>query len=755
MKAKSILLPLLFLILSPAILHAHKLKGVIVDANSGEGMVGVSILKPATHTGTLSDVEGYFEIELNGAEDVRFSFLGYSTIDRHFNLSADTFIRIELKENVTEITETVVRAKAPLSKSTQVSSASLSPKDIRLLPGFAGEADIVQSFLSFPGVKKAGDASGGMLVRGGGSDQNLVLLDGVPVYQAGHIISFYSPFQSELIKEANLYKGFVPGGFGGRLSSVMTLESAPSSDSMRTELGLGMLLAKGYVQAPIIPGKLHVQVAGRRSLPDLVWPDAGQIFPARFYDGRIILTARPAKGHELRFLLYASGDKLDAGANTVSRYKDTETELIPGMKMLTRSGEKHFSIQHNYSGKFKVTNQIYVSRFSSDNSLLWPGNELSIRSGVCDFGATSSIHKTWKKHRFDAGLGWIHHDISAMEVFSVGELQRIINPKAAERRRVGEGSLYFIDQVKLGTRWIAEGGLRIAIWQEGRNMKVLPEPKFALTYLAGSKIQIQASVLRNTQRLQKVSNSALALPTDAWYALSLDHSPQSAIIGDLGLNWTPGTWNVSLSGYYKNMKGLTEFREGALPFAEEQLIDELVQGRGVAYGTDLQIGYKVKGFQIQAAYSLSWSKRQFEGINGGREYFDRFDRRHDFNIQLVSQLNRHWHFSAAFYMASGARYTPRVAQFIMPGTGGASPIFLPVYGERNSVRLSDSHRLDIAVTYSKTYKKSSIQIQAGAYNVYNQLQSFRLETIEREGKLMLREVGLFGMMPSLSCTLKF
>lgn len=726
-----------------------------MDAKTGEKLYGVTILKPASSTGTLSDTEGYFELELNGSEDIRFSYLGYIALDKRFALSADTFIRVALQENVMEITETVVRPKAPLSKTKQVSSVSLSPKDIRLLPGFAGEADIVQSFLSFPGVKKAGDASGGMLVRGGGSDQNLVLLDGVPVYQSGHIISFYSPFQSELIREANLYKGFVPGGFGGRLSSVMTLESAPATDSLTTELGLGVLLAKGYVQAPIIPGKLSIQMAGRRSLPDLVWPIAGQNFPARFYDGRMILTAQPAKGHEVRFLAYGSGDKLDAGANTVSRYRDTETELIPGMKMLTRSRENHVSIQHTYSGKFKATSQVYGSVFSSHNSLLWPENELSIRSGVSDFGASSSIHKIWKKHHFDAGLGWIFHDIRAMEVIATGDLQRIINPKAAERRRVGEGSLYFMDQVKLGTRWIAEGGMRVAIWQEGRNIKVLPEPKFALTYLAGSKVRIQASVLRNTQYLQKVSSSSLALPTDAWYALPLKHAPQSALLGDLGISWTPKSWNISLSGYYKSMKGLAEFREGALPFAEEQLIDELVQGRGHAFGTDVQIGYKIKGFQVQAAYSLSWSKRQFESINGGREYFDRFDRRHDFNIQLVSQLNDHWHFSAAFYMASGARYTPRVAQFVMPGTGGSSPVFLPIYGERNSMRLSSSHRLDLAVTYSKTLKKASIQVQAGAYNVYNQLQSFRLETIEREGKLLLREVGLFGMMPSLSCTIKF
>lgn len=755
MKTHTFILPFLLLLLMPGLLSAITLKGHVLDAKSGEKLYGVNILVLSSYTGTLSDAEGYFEIEMNGAQDLRFSYLGYITVEKHFNLATDTIIRIELTENVVEMNETVILAKAPVSKTPQFSSASLSPKDIRLRPGFAGEADIVQSFLSFPGVKKAGDANGGMLVRGGGSDQNLVLLDGVPVYQSGHIISFYSPFQSELIKEAKLYKGYVPGGFGGRLSSVMTLESAPSADSLCTELGLGLLLAKGYIQAPIIPGKLTVQVAGRRSLPDLLWPVAGQSFPAKFYDGRLILTAKVAKGHEVRFLAFGSGDRLDAGANTVSRYKDTETELIPGMKLLTRSGENHLSVQHRYSGKFTMTNQVYSSTFSSRNSLLWPENELSIRSGIRDFGVTSSIAKSWKKHRFDFGLGWIHHDISAMEVISSGDLQRIVEPKAAEKKRVGEGSVYIMDHVKLGTRWIAEGGVRLGIWQQGRQVKVMPEPKFALTYLAGSKIQFQASVLRNTQYLQKVSSSSLALPTDAWYALSLNHIPQSALMGDIGVNWTPKSWTISLSTYYKSMKGLAEFREGALPFAEERLIDELVQGRGKAFGSDLQIGYKIKGLQIQAAYSLSWSKRHFEGINGGREYYDRFDRRHDFNIQLISQLNKNWHFSAAFFMASGARYTPRIAQFVMPGTGGSSPVFLPVFGERNSLRLSDSHRLDLAITYSKTYKKSSIQVQAGAYNVYNQLQSFRLETIEREGKLMLREVGLFGMMPSVSCTIKF
>lgn len=755
MKTPAKILFLFFTLHLSAHVNAFMVRGKVVDAHTGEGLPMVTIQNLSDMLGTLSDEKGEFEYALTGPVTLRFSYLGYTSQEIIIQNNSDTFVSVLLLEEAVHMNEAVVRAKSSIKAASPLSASKITSKEMRLMPGFAGEADLVQSFMSMPGVKKAGDANGGMLVRGGSADQNLVLLDGVPVYQAGHIISFYSPFQSEMIQEANLYKGYSPVGLGGRISSVMTLESINPSDSLQSEIGLGMLMAKGFIQSPIVPGKLHVQAGMRRSLPDLVWPLAGQSFPAKFYDGRVVLSYTVNPHHTLKVLAYQSSDVLDANGKTVSRYKETEKELIPDMSIQTKTKESHVSLQHNYEGKFHVRSQVYVSRFDSRNSMSWPDNSLSIGSGIADIGISTHVKRKWNGHTLETGAGWVHHNIEAMGVSTQGAFSQIVGNKAAENFHVGEGQVFVADEYRLGTRWTVSGGVRLAVWEENAKLKFLPEPKLSLSYAANKDLTWQFAVLRNTQRIQKVSSSSVALPTDAWYPVFLNHTPQSAWQSDLCASWSPGSWLFNAAAYYKRLTGLSEFKEGALPFTEPSLQTELTNGKGVAYGADFSAQFSQGGFQIQMAYSLAWSKRQFDGINGGKMYFDRFDRRHDFNVQILSKLNKHWHASAAFYVASGARYTPRIAQFIMPGVGGGSPLFIPVYGERNSGKLSTSHRLDVAVTYTKQWNKAEAQFQFGAYNCYNQLQSFRLETIEREGKLILREVGLFGMMPSVSCTIKF
>jgi len=233
---------------------SQSIRGYVLDGNTQEALIGVNIYLPASNRGVQSDLDGFFQIEKGLDTLLSISYLGYESMRISLtDIQSDSQLTIQLLESSVALMETVVKAEAKINPAINV--MELNTKQIRLQPSFGGEADIIQAFYSMPGVKKAGDANGGMLVRGGSSDQNLVVLDGVPIYQTGHIISFYSPFQSELIGSAKLYKGMIPASLGGRLSSALAIQSIPASDSLNVELGMSLLLGKAYIQAPIVKGK--------------------------------------------------------------------------------------------------------------------------------------------------------------------------------------------------------------------------------------------------------------------------------------------------------------------------------------------------------------------------------------------------------------------------------------------------------------------------------------------------------------------
>lgn len=745
------------LILSTGLANAMHLKGKVLDATTGEELIAVTISVAGTGKGTFSDATGNFALSLDGKSILRFFYLGYEEEVLELSLSSDSNIVVHMKPNAVQIKEAIVSANRTDIRVPAPSVHSLSPEQWKLRPGFAGESDVIQALFSMPGIKKAGDANGGMMVRGGSTDQNMVLLDGILVYQCGHIISFYSPFQTEIMRSATLYKGAIPAAFGGRLSSVLVMQTREEGlDSMQSEIGLGLLTAKVYLNAPLLNNKMRLQVSARRSLPDVLWPLAKSSFPAKFHDGQLKLGYQVNPLGRLTLKLYHSADGLKTDGAEIARYKETGKGLLPSMRFASSLKEQHAGIRYEHNGKVKGRFVVYYSSLTTGNRLSWPENELSIRSGIRDFGLSGELNwKQGKRHTLQAGFNAVHHRFEIMEVKSSGELGQLIPSKNAERRNLGEGAVFIADDIVFNPRWRMEAGLRMSCLLVAKTPQFFPEPRVALYYKPNSWLSLNAGLHRGTQFLQRLSSASAALPTDTWYPLLTGMKPQSVWMSQLGARAEKGKWLVQLEGYYKAMNGLSEYREGAMPFVQDNLWTEVVRGKGRAYGMDVQTSYTIHDIQIQAAYSLSWSTRQFNDLNEGRVFYDRFDRRHDFNVSVSGRLSKCWQFSGAFYMSTGARYTPKIAQFVVPGVPEPSPILLPVFGERNSYRLSNTHRLDIGFTYSRKIGNAQWQVQAGAYNVYNQLQSFRLETVERNGKLIVREIGLFGMMPSLGLNVKF
>ncbi len=745
------ILPILLFSMAEA--SAIRIHGKLTDGLSGESLIGASIYNPNSKTGTITDLHGHFNLEVDSLPvTIEFSYLGYTT--KIIRIQSNTApLNISLSESATTLNEAKVQAQRHWvdSRNPSASTVQLQGKGWQSLPNFAGEADVIGVLIAMPGVKKGGDGSGGMLVRGGSADQNTVLLNGVPVFQSGHIISFYSPFQPELIDRATLYKGNAPAGYGGRLSSVLDIETLKPDSILRTDLSLGVLLAKAYVRGPI-GRNTRFSLAARRSGPDIIWPLFDQRFPAKFYDAQAGLYHDLGKRGDLSWHYFTTSDELSAGGDDISRYKDTEKGLIQDMSIQSASKEQHSSLRYAYEGRHWRFEQIaYALENRNRSAMSWTGSDLGIQSSLASFGVSGQAARRFN-NRFNLELGyqlaWYH--LNLMEVNSQGDLKQVFNQREAESHRYQEQSVYAQSTFSINSRTSLNGGLRLAYYGQQAQL----EPRLELNHRLDETWIVSGGIARHAQGIRRVSSSSTVLPTDIWYPANGQVKVQQAWQTQLS---TRKRWNrfvVEGELYYKQMHGLSEYREGNVVFQSTHLSDEVLTGKGWAYGLDLQARYEGKKIQAWVNYSWAKSMRQFDELNEGNPFFDRWDRRHDMNIGAQMKLNRAWHINATFYYASGARYTPRVAQFLTPGLPGPTPITLPVYGQRNSQSLSDAHRLDISATYTIQKARSTWELQVGAYNAYNSLQSFRTEMIEKNGKLVFREVGLFGMMPSLTikCT---
>ncbi|TNE79153.1 MAG: TonB-dependent receptor [Bacteroidetes bacterium] len=732
--------------------QADRIQGTVTDSLSGEPLMGVSLYIPSTQAGTITDIDGKFSLAVDSLPVMlRVSYLGYTT--QVLEVNSGVSLNIRLSEAQTTLEEVSICAEKSWLNTTQSASTyQLQGNGWQALPGFAGEPDVVSVLISLPGVKKAGDGSGGMLVRGGGTDQNAVLLNGVPVFQSGHIISFYSPFQPELIEKATLYKGNAPANFGGRLSSVLDIESARPDSVIRTDLSLGLLLAKAYVRGPL-SDKTSFSLAARRSGPDLIWPLFKQSFPAKFYDAQAALYHRFNSKNELAWQFFSTEDALKVGGSDIAKYKDTEKGLMPDMELQSKTQERHSSLRFTHTaGNWKFTQLVYALENKNSSALRWTGADLHINSSLQSVGLSGSATYAAKgRWNMDFGYQLAQYRLKLMQVKSEGELVDFIGQRDAEVHRYTESAVFAQAGYKLNSKTTLNGGLRLASY--GKSLML--EPRLEMNHRIQDDWTLSAGIARNAQGIRKVSNASTALPFDIWYPAQGTVKVQEAWQAQVGTRKRVKRWVFEGEVYYKQLKGLSEYKEGSLVLQADRLANEMTSGKGWAYGFDFQTRYEGKGFQVWMNYSLSRSMRQFDVLNGGKSFFDRWDRRHDMNVGAQMNITKNWNLNMAFYYASGARYTPRVAQYLTPGVPDPGPIAIPVFGARNSQSLSAPHRFDVSLSYAVQRAKSTWELQLGAYNLYNSLQSFRTEVIERNGKLVFREVGMFGMMPSVAIKCKF
>jgi hypothetical protein len=657
----------------------------------------------------------------------------------------DTVTQAHPKKELQEVTVSArYGAFRKQIESTQMGKLDIPVSLLSKAPSLAGEPDIIKALQLTPGVKRGTEGSIGMYVRGGGNDENLILLDGAPVYNAGHLLGFFSVFNTSSIKDVQLYKSCFPSQYGGRLSSVLDIKTKEGNMSdFKVNGSLGAIASSLTVQGPILKDKLSFIVSGRRTYIDKVF----KYIPYHFYDVNTKLTYVVNSRNRLYLSSYMGDDvlKTPPGQDTLPEQERFKT----GMKL----GNQTASLRWNHMpehGKYSSDLSVLYTRFKYNIHGKMGSNAMSMQSAIRDLGVKGDVRiNNTGDHKLTTGLSLTHHYFNPNIVRSAGSLVEKFGNSTGEHIYTTEGAAYINDDYKLNDKWQASTGLRMTGASAKGRTYLNMEPRVGLRYLLNERSSLKASYARMTQYMHLVSSSSLVLPTDLWYPVTANVKPGKSDQVSAGYYYSIPEIGVSLSSevYYKWMQHLTEYREGALLVGNSDYEKEMVQGKGRSYGLELFASKTTGKFTGWVGYTLSFSHRKFDALNEGKEYYSRFDRRHDISVVGMYDLSKHWAVSTSILYATGTPFTGQSSQYMVPKPDFSGFDILPAYTGRNELRMSASFRIDLDLQYKfRIGKHLKGDAHLSIYNVMNRAQPHRVERVwsEKKQAYTYQQTGLFG-----------
>ncbi len=774
MFGKKTVLLFIYFIIGFALTAQNKfvISGHIRDAATGEDLPGASIVADGlSYMGTATNPYGFYSLTLpEGKHTIRFQFVGYANQEMEIDLTENQIIDIELSEKTYEIGNIVVKGERPDRNVTSVDmgNVKLSPKEIEKIPILFGEQDIVKTIQLTPGVKAAGEGNSGFYVRGGGIDQNLILLDEAPVYNASHLLGFFSIFNSEAIRDANLMKGSIPAEYGGRASSVFDIKMKEGNQKKFGVAGsIGLISSNLAVEGPIVKDKGSFIVSARRTYADLflLLSKDEDLNNTKLYFYDLNLKANYKINNNNRIYLSGYFGRDDFG------YADEF-----GFDWGNATGTIRWN--HNFSEKLFSNTSFIVSNYSYDINILGDVN-ITIGSQIDDINLKQDF--TWylnPKNTLKFGGNVIHHKIMPGEI-KVEEFSGI-NPEKITTRRALEWAAYASNNFKVSERLKLYFGLRLALFsnigpgdfyefdEEGNLLKTIKvddfeivktqggiEPRFGLNYLLSSKSSVKASYNRIHQFLHLLSNATTTTPTDLWLPSSNNVKPQIADQVSVGYfrNFKENEFESSLEVYYKDLKNQIDYKNGAELIFNSTVEAELVFGRGWAYGAELM--FKRNFGRLNGWVSYTWSRtmRQFDEINNGDPYPARQDRIHDIALVGIYELTPKLSLSANWIYYTGNAVTFPSGKYEVEG------IIAGYYTERNGYRMPPYHRLDIGLTWQrKKTEKFESSWNFSVYNAYARENAYFIQFREKEGSPGVTEAvqfAIFKAIPSISYKFKF
>lgn len=758
------------------------ISGYITDKKSGERLIGASVYSLRTRQGTTSNAYGFFSLTLDGDSVLLvISHAGYLPQPLQFSLVKDTVMEASLEQHIV-INEIVVlntENKKDAQGRTLTGRVNMPAAMIKSLPSFMGEADVLKSLQLLPGVQSGNEGSTGLNVRGGSMDQNLILLDGVPVYNASHIFGLFSIFNADAVHNVEMLKSGFPASYGGRLSSVIDVQFKEGDKyKFHGEGGLGLIFSKLTLEGPIQKGRSSFLISGRRTYIDLLLRPILKSSQASDFDLRTVISDLNLKANftvgkkdHLYFSFYTGIDKYKGvSSDEFNNFSQPSGEL----KTITTNG---FSWGNNtamgrwnhvFSRKMFGNLTFNYTRFlfdvdskseSRNNRLNFTTvNEQKYFSSVRDINIKYDVDfLPAPGHFIKFGLNaTLHHYRPGVnEHYQRDTVERINLTIDNQSVKTGEYDLYAEDDIKLNTRMKINAGVRVTGFSTGKHFFTSVQPRFNWLYKVNNKWTLKGSVVKMNQYIHLLTNSNLGLPTDLWLPVTQRIPPQVSYQVSGALAYTPGKFlEASAEIYYKHLKNVIEYTEGTGFANSFTRWDEVVEpGKGKTFGTEWLIQKKKGKVTGLFSYTLSWSRRQFEHINGGKSFPYKFDRRHEIKTALVWQPGRRVELSAEWLFASGNAISLPKAQYYNPVTN----VYTDIYEGRNDFRMPAYHRMDVAIKWMKQRTKFLRTWILSVYNAYNHQNTFFLyKTTDPSGnRVKFTKVTLFPIIPSVTYQFKF
>jgi hypothetical protein len=779
----------------------YTISGFVKDAASGEALIGANVYIKEKLKGTSTNQYGFYSLTFEEGQYVLVvSFLGYQDYTLPVLLNKNLRINVQLLPSAIQTQEVVITGEREDKnvQSTQMGKVELEVEKIKSLPAFLGEVDILKTIQLLPGVQSAGEGNSGYYVRGGGPDQNLILLDEAVVYNASHLFGFFSVFNADAVKNVSLIKGGMPAQYGGRLASVLDISMKEGNNrEFHGDGGLGFVASRLTLEGPIKKDTSSFIISARRTFVDLFLRKPfvkegsdveGNIY--FFYDVNAKLNYRLSDKDRLYLSGYFGRDVFNFN-NTESGFK---------VKIPWGNATGSFRWNHLFSDRMFFNASLIFSDYRFRFNATQQQFDFGLYSGIRDYNAKLDFaYFPTISHAVKFGGNYVYHiftpsNASARSgdvVFDLGKTVKFYAHDAA---------LYVNDDWDVTDRFALSSGLRFSMFQHvgpferylldetGKNVEdtiryergkkvaqyFRAEPRLSMRYNINLNSSVKASFTQNYQYIHLAAIGSVSLPTDVWVPSTDKVKPQRGEQYALGYfrNFKKNLYETSLEIYYKEMRNQVEYKEGHQPEQDvkNNVDNNFVFGKGWSYGAEIFMK-KTRG-KINGWIGYTWSKtdRQFAELNKGNTFPAKYDRRHDFSLVMNYEISEKWTLGAVWVYATGNAMTlPQTRFFLIGPTASAQVITNPtvyggVYNEpgpRNSFRMASYHRLDISATWKrKKTKKFESSWNFAIFNVYNRYNPYFIyfnDSVDKDGKFKIqaKQVSLFPILPSITYNFKF
>lgn len=752
------------------------LSGKITDKFTGEELVGVNVYVIEKKTGVTTNEQGIYSLNIGkGSYEIVFSYLGYTSQTKKIDIQENKRLNIQLSSKETLLNDIEISGRKSDANVTDLSMSvqKIPMLTIKKMPSLMGEADILKSIQLLPGVQAAAEGTSGFSVRGGSMDQNLILLEESTVYNASHLMGFFSVFNNDAIEDATLYKGDIPAIYGGRLSSVLDVSMKDGNEKKwKGSGGIGLISSRLALEGPIVKNKSSFLISGRRTYADIFLP----LSPNKeirdntlyFYD----LTAKLNYKIDEKNRIYTSG------------YwgRDKFGTKVAGMDFGNGIGNIRWN--HIFSKTFFSNVSLISSQYNYDLNLKL-GDEVGFewKAGLLDFCLKTDFVKLLNANntlRF--GINSTHHTFKPGEIRNTGKTS-IISNILLEKKQALEHAFYISNEQKIGKKISVKYGIRASAFQNMGKETVYNydedfnridsveykkgeiyhtysgiEPRLGLVWLLPFQSSIKASYSSTVQYIQLGSNSTGGLPVELWFPANKNIKPQRS--NQYAIGWFKNFFENKIEGsvetYYKTIHNLIDFKDNAYLIGNSTIETEIKTGVGRSYGVEFLLRKNTGDFTGWIAYTYSRSLRTIESVSLGKEYQSPFDRPHNFVAVLSYDFSPRFNLSANWIFNSGQPVTYPLGKF------SYGNILVPVYsGERNAYRYPDYHRLDLSATIKGKQKPNvpwRSEWNISLYNAYGRKNTWAIlfvEDKENPGTIKTQMLYLFSVVPSITYNFYF